>query len=241
MGILSKVHLKIANGLGLPKKYQHDYLLDEWVKKEIKRLPKNTSIIDVGAGERKYRKFCRHLKYTSQDASEYNGEGDGEGLQTGSWDTSKMDIVSDITSIPVKDGTFDAVLCTEVFEHVPDPQAALAELYRILKNGGALILTAPFMSETHFAPYHFCSGFDRYWFTYHLKRTGFCDIEITPYGNLYSNFLTSMDIVMGYKKIPKWKKALGLLYKKAMIKYAMAEDDSYKVACFGYNIVAKKA
>ncbi len=136
MGILSKVHLKIANGLGLPKKYQHDYLLDEWVKKEIKRLPKNTSIIDVGAGERKYRKFCRHLKYTSQDASEYNGEGDGEGLQTGSWDTSKMDIVSDITSIPVKDGTFDAVLCTEVFEHVPDPQAALAELYRILKNGG---------------------------------------------------------------------------------------------------------
>lgn len=44
-------------------------------------------------------------------------------------------------SIPVADASFDIVLSTQVLEHVPDPDAYLAEARRILKPGGKLILS----------------------------------------------------------------------------------------------------
>ena len=44
------------------------------------------------------------------------------------WDTSKIDIISDITAMPVDDGTFEYILCTEVFEHIKDHIGALKSL-----------------------------------------------------------------------------------------------------------------
>lgn len=66
-----------------------------------------------------------------------------------------MNILSDITTILELDASFDAVKCIEVFEHIPEPVKAVKEFSRILKPGGILILTAPFCSLTHFAPYYF--------------------------------------------------------------------------------------
>jgi len=64
-----------------------------------------------------------------------------------------VDVISDITSIPLPDASFDACLCTEVLEHLPHPIEALRELARLLRPGGRLILTAPFCSLTHFSPH----------------------------------------------------------------------------------------
>ena len=86
---------------------------------------------------------------------QYTGGGVlAEGLQTGEWDTSRIDLVSDITEIPAPDASFDAILCSEVLEHIPEPTHALDEFMRLLRPGGTLILSAPFASLVHFAPYH---------------------------------------------------------------------------------------
>lgn len=45
--------------------------------------------------------------------------------------------------LPHRDGTFDAVLCSEVVEHLPDPDRALGEIWRVTKPGGVLALTTP--------------------------------------------------------------------------------------------------
>lgn len=241
MGIVKKIRIAFSKRMSLPEECWHDVLLSKWVKEQLEAIPVGKTILDVGAGEQQYRKYCAHLDYKSQDFCQYSGSGDGSGLQMGQWDTSKIDIVSDITDIPVEQESFDAVLCTEVFEHVPEPEKALAEIYRILKKGGVLILTAPFMSETHFAPYHFCSGFDRYWYSYHLKKLGFKEYKITPYGNLFSNFLTSLNIVINSKSVKTSDKLLGLLFRKAFSKYAINDkDNSYEIACYGWNVVATK-
>ena len=124
-----------------------------WVKRVLSEIPTGSRILDAGAGEMQYKRFCIHLDYVSQDFGSYDGEGDASGLQVGSWDQSQIDIVGDITDIPEPSASFDAVMCIEVLEHLPDPPAALRELSRLLKSGGMLILTAPFCSLTHFSPH----------------------------------------------------------------------------------------
>ncbi|MDE6873991.1 MAG: class I SAM-dependent methyltransferase [Lachnospiraceae bacterium] len=161
---------------------------NRWIRKEIKALPSGIKFLDAGAGECKWRSECSHLTYISQDFCQYEGSGDGRGLQTGKWDTHRIDIVSDITDIPVQDGEFDAVLCSEVLEHVPHPELAVKELARVTKQGGTLLLTAPFNSLTHFAPYHFCTGFNIYWYEKHLQENGFEIVETENCGDYFTYF-----------------------------------------------------
>ena len=134
---------------------------EKWLKNTLDTIPAGLQILDAGAGELRYKKWCAHLDYVSQDFNQYDGQGNGAGLQTNQFDTSRIDIVSDITDITVPDESFGVVMCIEVLKHVPDPNRAVMELTRVLKKGGTLIITAPFCSITHFAPYHFATGYDR--------------------------------------------------------------------------------
>ncbi|MBI2613574.1 MAG: class I SAM-dependent methyltransferase [Candidatus Levybacteria bacterium] len=168
---------------------QSDSKREKWVAKELTKLPKNSTILDAGAGECQYKKYCQHLKYTSQDFNQYDGKGDKKGIQTGKRDFSKIDIVSDIVNMPIESGKFDSSLCIEVFEHLPRPLDALKELSRVTKKGGSLILTAPFASLTHYSPYFFYSGFSSNFYKENLPKYGFQIEKTYTYGN-YFDFIT---------------------------------------------------
>lgn len=167
-----------------------------WIEQALKQIPASSRILDAGAGQQKYKGLCSHLNYVAQDFARYDGKGDGTGMQDGSWDQTDLDIVSDITSIPEPDGSFDAIMCTEVFEHLPNPIAAIKEFARLLKPGGQLILTAPFCSFTHQAPYHFYSGFNRYFYQTHLTAYGFDIVDIQANGTFFEY------IAQGIRYIP---------------------------------------
>ena len=57
------------------------------------------------------------------------------------------DITRNNSHIPPN--SFDAILCTEVLEHVVDPFAAVRELRRITKKGGHLLVTTPLNARIH--------------------------------------------------------------------------------------------
>ncbi len=218
----------------------------KWVEKTLKSIPKNHSLIDIGAGECQYKIHCEHLNYTSQDFNQYTGKGDGIGLQTGNWDVSQIDIVSDIVSIPVEDNSYDVVLCTEVLEHVPNPIAAIEEMSRILKCNGQLILTAPFCSLTHFAPYHYCDGFSKYFYTYHLERLGYEILEITPNGNYFqylSQEIQRLPFMINNFSIKKSNLFIKILVR-TMIKilefYNSKSKNTETMLCFGFHVKAIK-
>ena len=129
----------------------NDAQREAWVQRQLAQLPAGWRLLDAGAGEQRYRQHCGHLSYVSQDFAEYQPEQTAAGLHMARWDYGRLDIVSDITAIPEADASFDAILCSEVFEHLPDPLAAFREFARLLRPGGRLLLTAPFLSLTHFA------------------------------------------------------------------------------------------
>ena len=45
----------------------------EWIEQKLLNIPKGLSILDAGAGELPYKKYCNHLNYTSQDFGQYDG------------------------------------------------------------------------------------------------------------------------------------------------------------------------
>ncbi len=137
---------------------------DLWVAEQARGLAPGSRVLDVGAGAGPYRTLFAHCEYQAQD---FAAEPSTLGRYT------RLDYVSDIAAIPVPDSSFDAVLCTEVIEHVPDPVAALREMARVLRTGGRLILTAPLGSFLHQEPFHFYGGFTPHWYRKHLAEAGF--------------------------------------------------------------------
>lgn len=156
-----------------------------WLTRKLAAIPSGSRILDAGAGELRFKSLCAHLDYVAQDFGQYDGKGDQVGMQTGSWDQQNLDIVSDITAIPEPDASFDAIMCIEVLEHLPSPILAIKEFSRLLKAGGHLIITAPFCSLTHLAPYHFYTGFNRYFYETHLPAHGLEILELQPNGNFF--------------------------------------------------------
>ncbi len=220
---------------------------DEWIRNKLLAIPDGMSILDAGAGECPYKIYCSHLNYTSQDFGKYDGVGDSVGLQTAKWDNSRLDIVSDITAIPVESASFDYILCSEVIEHVPFPDQAVKEMARILKSGGRLILTSPFCSQTHFAPYHFCTGFNIYWYETVLGKYDLELEEVVKNGNYFDYVLqelTRLPIVgMRFSSLKVFSLFLYLFIIPLvfiLFLFSLVCKDSSSLMCFGYQVVAKK-
>lgn len=147
-----------------------------------------STLIDVGAGECQYKAFFKHANYVSQDLC----------VGDQSWDYSQIDIKSEIDSIPVAPNSFDFVLCTEVMEHVAFPDKAFREFHRILKPGGKLFLTVPFVFGEHQMPHDYFR-YTRYALLKFARESGFSVQLIRPQGGRFqsfSNFL--IELIPGF-------------------------------------------
>jgi len=154
----------------------HQHCLLKFVKTEAKKIPAGASIIDLGAGELRYKQYFQHCRYVSQDL----GIGDNE------WDFDNIEIKSSIYDVPVKKDSFDYVLCTQVLEHLEYPDLAFKEFHRILKKNGKLILTVPLGFGEHQAPYDFFR-YTRYSLKNLGERHGFRLTYISPHGGIFIN------------------------------------------------------
>jgi SAM-dependent methyltransferase len=115
------------------------------------RVGRGTRFIDVGAGagRHSYEALRRGADVTAYDLDEVELKGvaqmfdalavAGE-LPPGA--TGRVQ-AGDVLSLPYDDGHFDCVLASEILEHVPEDDRAIAELVRVLAPGGMLAVTVP--------------------------------------------------------------------------------------------------
>lgn len=206
--------------------------IEKFVSSELSKIPEWQNIIDIWAGEQQFKKYCKHLKYTSQDIAEYDGKWNGKWLQTWTWDFTGIDIICDARNIPVEDNSFDNILCTEILEHATNPIEILKEMIRILKPGGKIILTAPFYSWTHFAPYHFHTGFNEYWYKHFANEFWAEIIYINKAWNYYD--IIALEVLRGQKEIFKqW--ILGIVIWIIMIPNGIISYVLYKISAMFSN------
>ena len=220
---------------------------EAWLRKTLSAIPEGSRILDAGAGTMKYRDYCSHLRYVSQDFGQYNVSGDGVGLHSDQFDYGELDIVSDIVEIPEETNSFDAVMCVEVLEHLPNPDRAIKEFGRLLRPGGTLVITAPFCSLTHMAPYHFCSGFSRYWFERQLTDYGFQISGIYPNGNYFEYLgqeiyrIPSISKRYSHDKPGIWELGAMWLVQQMLSRFSKRDQGSSDVLCYGFQVVAVKS
>jgi SAM-dependent methyltransferase len=117
-------------------------------------------VLDAGAGHAPYARLFGHCRYESADFCRVDKP------------YAEQTYVCDLAAIPVEDGRYDAVLFNQVMEHLPEPSAVLAELYRVLKPGGRLLYTGPFFYEEHEQPYDFFR-YTRYGTRHLMEQAGF--------------------------------------------------------------------
>lgn len=94
-------------------------------------------IIDIGSGNSSYNRFFPNRISVDIDP------------------LRKPDIIADAHNLPFQDGEVEAILSTDVFEHLKDPVKAVSEMKRVLKKGGKIIFCTRFIFPIHDSPNDF--------------------------------------------------------------------------------------
>jgi SAM-dependent methyltransferase len=208
-------------------------------------LPTATGIgLDVGCGAQPFRSlFPENVHYIGIDTIEAKARFGYEIPGT---------LYFEGPTWPVEDRSIDVVLCTEVFEHVADSRAFLAEMFRCLAPNGRVVLTVPFSARWHYIPYD-------YWrFTpksLHdlFSEAGFIDVAVYARGNEVTVACYKVNALILPLLMPQGKgplaslmlRLIGLLLSPIFLTLLAIAHISLRGSggddCLGYTLTARKS
>lgn len=180
---MKKNNLKIKNNTNIIQKiiniyfsifpeivmHNHTYRLKKFVKEVSDKYDnKGKTIIDIGAGNCPYRTLFKKAKYFSHDINNNQNR--------------SIDYIGEINILPIE--KFDYILCTQVLEHLKDPDSTFKNFERILKPGGKLFLTTHMAFQEHFIPTDYFR-FTRYGLKYLAEKNGLKVEKIQPQGGRF--------------------------------------------------------
>ncbi len=140
----------------------------EYFKSNLAKESNTKKLLDLGAGPQHFKDLTRVFNTC---AVEFEA-------------VEEIDVVCDITSsLPFLSGQFDIILLSNVLEHISVPEQLLRECLRVLKPGGMLLGTVPFMMGSHQRPHDYFRYTDIL-LQQLFDATQFKEIEIIPLGRM---------------------------------------------------------
>jgi len=173
--------------------------------KNIKLISHEISgkILDIGCGRKPYKELFNYTSYIGLDMK----------LTGHQHNNSQIDVFYNGQELPFHNNSFDSIIMTEVLEHIFNPEEILAEMNRVLKQEGKLLLTIPFLWIEHEEPYDY-ARYTPYALEYLLKRNGFSVIyqkkilnDLRCLVQLFTTFLLNKSI----NNVP-WKRSIKNLF-----------------------------
>lgn len=143
-----KIYASLCGGGLILRPWHFQWLSRYWLNRSLcKMLPvigqtEAVKILDVGCGDKPYRSWF------GPNVTQYIGIDIFQG--------KVVDVVvSETMCFPFQDQSFDVVFSTQSIEHMKQPDLTLKEMDRVLKMGGKLILSMPFLYNEHGSPHDF--------------------------------------------------------------------------------------
>lgn len=130
--------------LGRLSKLRSRQGLYEFLEREYSTIPRGARVLSVGAGGEVDELLARFSSANELDVISIDID-----------PARGPELVGDICKLPLLANAFDAVVLSEVLEHVHSPADGLRNLHGALKHGGRLILTVPFILPMHDRPHDY--------------------------------------------------------------------------------------
>lgn len=208
---------------------------EKWLRRQSDHF--KGSVYDLGCGERTYESFILRT------ADRYVGV---------DWSSTlhrlKADIVASLTApLPIENEVADTVISFSVMEHLREPEIMLQSAFRILKQGGVIVLQVPFQWWVHEAPHDYFR-FTPYGLRHLFEKTGFTDITVEP----NAGFFTTLAMKLNYfsarfvrgPRLLRWVIRAGLLipWTLSQVLAPLLDhlDRNWELEAPGYWVVARK-
>lgn len=140
----------------------------------LRFLKPDMDVYDVGCGDKPFKKFLdgKVKSYIGVD------------IVDGFYDAGHIDLVGSAYDVPAPDGAADAIISSQVFEHLERPVDALKEAARLLHAGGLLFTSFPFLYPIHAMPHDYMR-YTQYYFDSLLAQHGFEIVERKMLGGFW--------------------------------------------------------
>jgi SAM-dependent methyltransferase len=215
--------------------------VDLFLLREAARLPTNALVLDNGGHKSTKRGRFDIFAFPFRT------------LTSNIVDDKPPDVLCDGAALSFASNSFDAVVCTEVLEHVSDPRRVVSECARVLKPGGVMLITVPFLYQIHADPHDFGRYTDYYWREV-LAAAGFGVVEIEKQGTLWSvlaDFLWTWGMWRLRSPRNGWQRLLGshrwirlslrIARRRAWTLDSRQQDPFYSAFTTGFGIRAVKS
>jgi SAM-dependent methyltransferase len=152
-------------------------------------------------------------------------------------------VAADVQDLPFRDASFDAVKATEILEHVPDVMRALGECRRVLRQGGSLVITVPFLERIHADPDDYGRYTGSMWSRL-LAQAGLTPVRIEVQGGYFTHLAALLRfLVLRTPRPLRWAGYLGFPVLDLMARLDAAprvRRSEFATFVGGYLIVATR-